>query len=187
MSGRHWTDDMKAILAENWPNPAPIRTWLHLLPGKSRNSVLGMAHRMGLPVRGKKRKPSFVQSWDCIETLLRDGKPRSVPEIAERTGFNASVCRKQMRDRIGNEVYVCEWRWEINKWVALFLLGANKPNARRPKPKTHAKVQAAYYKRMKKDPEAHEAHKLRRRMRDQKKKAAPAKTDFAASWLFNPL
>ena len=187
MNATHWTEDEKAIVREHWSTDGPIKLWNHLLPGKTRDAIIGIARRMGLGKRPVNRKPTYVQSWACIEHLLSDGKPRSNPEIAKRTGFNPSVVRKQLQDRIRIQVYVSEWRWETNKWVALFALGAHKQNVRKPKPKTHAENQRKSYERRKKfRPDAHEEHLRKRRLRDAAKRPAPPKADIAASWLLNP-
>lgn len=187
MNSQEWTNEEKAIVAEWWPTTSPIRLWQHLIPGRSRDAIIGQARRLGLGKRPVNRKPTYTQSWICIEQLLSDGKPRSVPEIGKKTGFNVSVVRKQLQDRIRVQVYVSEWRWEVNKYVALFALGANKPNVRRPKPKTHAENQRKCYERRKKfRPEAHEEHLRKRRLRDAAKRPAPPTADIAANWLFNP-
>jgi hypothetical protein len=181
-----WTEQEKAILREWWPNSTPIRLWQHLIPGKSEDAIIAKSRRMKLGKRPVNRKPTYVQSWICIEQLLIDGIYRSTPEIAKRTGFNISVVRKQLKDRIRVQVYVAEWKYEVNKYVAFFTLGANKPNVRKPKPKTHAAVQRAFYERRKKfNPEAHEEHLKQRRLRDAANRPAPQQADLAASWLFN--
>lgn len=186
MNATHWTEQQKAIVREYWPTSLPIRLWQHLIPGKTRDAIIGIGRRMNLGERVVNRKPTYVQSWVCIEQLLADGVHRSVPELAKRTGFNASVVRKQLQDRIRVQVYVAEWRWETNKWVALFALGANKQNVRRPKPKTHAENQRNCYARRKKfRPDDHEEHLRKRRLRDVAAKPAPRMADVAASWLFN--
>ena len=187
MNATHWTEQQKAIVREYWPTSLPIRLWQHLIPEKSRDAIISVARRMKLGDRVVNRKPTYTQSWICIEQLLGDGAHRSVPEIAKRTGFNSSVVRKQLQDRIRVQVYVAEWRWETNKWVALFALGSHKQNVRRPKPKTHAENQRNCYARRKKfRPDDHEEHLRKRRLRDIAAKPAPQKADFAANWLFNP-
>jgi len=186
MNAPKWTEPEKAMLREWWPTSNPIRLWAHLLPSKSQSAIISMAKRLKLGIRPVSRKPTYVHSWICIEQLLSDGIVRSVPEIAERTGFNASVVRKQMKDRIGLQVYVSEWRLEGTKYVAQFALGAFKPNAKRPKPKTHAEKQRLYYERRKRfRPDDHEEHLRKRRLLDASKRAAPKTADIAASWITN--
>lgn len=186
MNAPKWTEPEQAILREWWPTSNPIRLWAHLLPEKSEAAIIGKARRMNLGPRPRNWKPTYVHSWICIEQLLSDGIVRSVPEIAERTGFNASVVRKQMKDRIGLQVYVSEWRLEGTKYVAHFALGAFKPNARRPKPKTHAEKQRLYYERRKRfRPDDHEEHLRKRRLLDASKRSAPKTADIAASWITN--
>lgn len=187
MNATHWTEAEKTILREMWPSTAAIRTWKHLIPGKSKDAIISVARRMGLGKRPVSRKaPYKVNSWTCIEQLLSDGVFRSVPEIAKEAGFNASVIRKQLQDRIGQQVYVAEWRYEVNKYVAYFALGVNQYNARKPKAKPHAEHQRNSYARRKKfRPEAHEEHLRKRRLREAAKRPAPQTTDPAASWLNN--
>jgi hypothetical protein len=185
MNAPKWTEPQQAILREWWATSNPIRLWAHLLD-KGEDAIIGKARRMNLGPRPRNWKPTYVHSWICIEQLLSDGIVRSVPEIAERTGFNASVVRKQMKDRIGLQVYVSEWRLEGTKYVAHFALGAFKPNARRPKPKTHAEKQRLYYERRKRfRPDDHEEHLRKRRLLDASKRAAPKTADIAASWITN--
>lgn len=187
MTGRHWTEEEKTIIRQWWPTTNPIRTWMHLIPGKSRPSILGMGKRMGLGIRPMLRKPTNAQSWLCILQLLADGRLRSVNEIAERTGFSDKVIRKQLRDHIGQEVYVAEWRFEINRHTALFAVGSNRRNAPKPKAKTKAQIQRNYMVRVKNfEPAKHEARLSRERARKHARKEMPRATDPAASWMFNP-
>lgn len=182
----HWPEEEKTLLRQYWATDKPIREWMHLLPGRSEDAIIGRARRLKLGKREVNRKPTRTESWQCIEQLLSDGKFRSTPEIAERTGFNVSVVRKQLQERIRVQVYVAEWRWEVNKWVALFALGVNQYNARRPKPKPKAENQRKYYERRKKfRPDDHEEHLRKRRLREAAKRPAPQTTDPAASWLNN--
>lgn len=183
-----WSENEKATLKEWWNTSSPIRLWQHLIPEKSKNAILAKARRMKLGKRPRNWKPTYVQSWECIKQVLSDGKAYSVPELAKKTGFNASVVRKQMRDRIRLHVYVSAWRFEFNKYVALFSLGNNKPNVRKPKPKTAAQVQRDYYRRTKRNrPEVFEAKNKQRRVKNSESRVIEPMADMAASWLFNPV
>lgn len=183
----HWSEGEKAKLLEWWNTASPIRLWQHLIPEKTKDAIMAKARRMKLGKRPRDWKPTYVQSWECIKQVLSDGKAYSVPELAKKTGFNASVVRKQMRDRVRLQVYVSAWRFETNKHVALFSLGANKPNVRKPKPKTAAQVQSAYYRRTKRNrPELIEAKNKQRRLSKSEARTIAPVADLAASWLFNP-
>ena len=186
MSREHWTEEQTAILRQWWTNSAPVKLWMHFLPGMSERAILARAHRLNLGKRPVLRKPTYVQSWECIKQVLADGSCRSVPELAIKTGFDESAVRKQMRDRIGIEVYVAEWRFEKNRYVARFSLGQNKPSARKPKPKTGAENQRAYYQRVKKeDPDKHDRIRAKERVRKAMKREGAIRPDAAASWMFN--
>lgn len=187
MSGMRSTQAEKAVILEHWNTQDPIRVWAHLLPNRSEDAIIGIARRMGLGKRNLSRKPSYVQSWDCMQILLKDGKPRSVSEIAEKTGFDCSSIRKQVKDRIGTEVYVAGWRFEENRNVALIMLGRQQ-NAPRPPAKTKAQVQKVYINRTKMlRPEKYEEYNRRRRVAASAKAEKPVRADIAASWMMGAL
>lgn len=183
MSGMRATQAEKSIIIEHWNTQDPIRVWAHLIPGRSEDAIIGIARRIGLGKRNLSRKPSYIQSWDCMQILLKDGKPRSVPEMAERTGFNVTVIRRQVKDRIGQEVYVAGWRFEANRYVALIALG-QRHNAPRPPAKTKAQIQRIYINRAKiLRPEIIEENNRKRRVKAQEERTVEVKADIAASWL----
>lgn len=183
MSGMRATQTEKAVILDHWNTQDPIRVWAHLLPGRSEDGIRGIALRMGLGKRNLSRKPTYIQSWDCMQALLKDGKPRSVPEISAKTGFDRSSIRRQVKDRIGVEVYVAGWRMEENKYVALISLGQRR-NAPRPRAKTRAEIQKIYINRTKMlRPEKYEEYNRKRRVAYSARVEKPVRADIAASWM----
>ena len=186
MAGIRWSEEEKDVLRKWWSTTHPIRMWINELPGKSRQSIIGVGRRMKLGERPRIRKQTHTQSWLCIEQLLSDGKMRDAGEIATLTGFSDRQVRAQIRQRIGQDLFVADWRQDFNRYTALIALGQNKANAPKPKAKTKAAIQRIYMKRMQYlAPAKHEEKLKQERVRNSVNRPAPQQADPAASWLFN--
>lgn len=186
---RLWTESEKAIVKQKWHTHQPIEQWLDLLPGRTFHGISRIAKVMGLGDRPHKPRLTYAYCWSCIGDVLADKKPRTIAEMAEATGFTKSEIRKHMTARVGTETYVAGWKLEGTHHSAMFMIGANKPNAPLPEPTKRQKTNRDYYLRMKHfEPQKYEAML---RKKEQARKAAridavQRQPDMSASWMFNP-
>lgn len=79
MSGTSWTEDEDAVIKANAKDLSASQV-AKMLSGRSRNSVIGRAHRMGL---------SFAKSPGLVQMLARRPKPPRVPRAVtnKASGF----------------------------------------------------------------------------------------------------
>lgn len=79
-----WTTEEERLIRESWARGQSAREIMDILPGRSRNAILGKVHRMGLP----NRKPTAPPSKKSAK--VKKGEPVFAP-VFEPAGPRRSL------------------------------------------------------------------------------------------------
>lgn len=179
-----WTEDEDKILKAEWNSGKFIRDWMYLLPNRSLEAI----SQRGKRTLGARRRPRPSEIWKDVKAVLMDGQRRSVEQLIAETGWSDRGIRDQIRNHIGEEIYISQWlsRAETGTQpTALFSLG-NKKNAKKPKPVPMKICQRNYIKRVKDNkPEVFDKKLAKDRLRKAEKRGLLIRPDPAAAWMFN--
>ena len=89
-----WTEQDDAILRQKWSQGLSATQIMLLLPGRSRNAIIGRVHRIGLPRRWNRPNPRKGQSRSEYNREVH----RIRAEAAEKAALAAEI--KNSRDRV---------------------------------------------------------------------------------------
>lgn len=180
-----WTEAETQILKEHWYGRQSIKHWADKLPGRTIEGIRSYAKRINLGVR---RRPCISEVWKDVKAVLSDGRKRSVAQLVAETGWEDRGIRRQIREHIGEEIYISQWLSKTETGTqptALFSLGKKK-NAAKPKPVPMKVCQRNYIKRIKKEkPEVFAKKLAKDKFRKAEKRGMLIRPDEAASWMFN--
>lgn len=181
-----WSDEEKQILRAHWKSAKVSTEVFQMLPNRSEEAIRRMAHRMRLESR---RKVPGAATWETMQQILADGRPRTVAELEEESGWSERNIRTVIRDHIGQDLFISRWIPRSKTGApptAVFALGKRR-NAPKPKALSRAQTQKRYWKRAKEEQPEKIAAKIARDKLVRVESAGKLhRPDPAASWMFNP-
>lgn len=168
-----WTEAEDTILRDNWGSDLPVSLWK--MEHRSMHAIYKRAEKLGLSRRNIRMQhlyPQVIERADKIMDFLRQFGPQTTNAIKKQLGLSESLHRRA-HDLIRKDIYIFGWaETKTGPRVPIWAIG-DAPDMPKP-PKV-----------MKSDSDA--KYRMRQRARKASNiKPGHARTDFAASWLFNP-
>lgn len=176
------------VLVDVWSRPENLKANLHLLEGRSIDSVKGQAHKMGLPPRST--GPSNRGGVNEVLTLkLLELRPMDITELSVKLGISNRAAGFRVNDlHAAGRIHITRWERFSPHGVPsrIWALGPGE-DAPRPEPGDHKVLERKRINRMRKDdPAAYEAVLARKRTKQQLRNGTLVKRDPAAAALFGP-
>jgi len=144
-----WTPEDEGKLRELY---SPTKTFKEIGDqlGRSKDAVQMKAAELGLGPKPYKGYRSTI--WPLIEEICKDGRARTVHELAALTGASRVAIDRLMKDRHDDGLaHVADWLPTERGPKAPLWLPVPGKDAKRPKATTPAERQAARMRRMKEE------------------------------------
>lgn len=130
---RYWSDEEMRTLRAIRRSGKAAKTQLHLLPGRSLNSV---HHKMKkLPKQSAKRPESFSWVWGATCALLKDVPGITIHEISDRIGCSYRHAFDVLKEKHESEtrcIYISGWEKHGVNQVPQWTLGDHKDAPKLP-------------------------------------------------------
>ena len=182
---RYWPDEQIALLKQVWANPAPLKTQLHLFPGRTDGALKAMGAALNLPDRRLLNSQRADESSGARIKAAIQKRPGTYAELAARlsvsqatvrrfiTKFRADVHIKRYRSRRGEDGY----------WPAVWAWGACE-DAMWPERADPRDCANRWYRKKSRDPEWVARNRARQQLYYAKRTGKLVRRDPAAIALF---
>lgn len=182
---RFWTADEDEVLRFQWQSGQPVKTWMHLLPGRSSKAIQQRGNALGLPARGNGRTPGNSPTWVLIQQILADGSMFSPLELAKRIGVARHTIYTAIRLHYPAHIHVGGYGPQPEDGVRekLWKLGPGKDAQRPPATPKAVRAHRRWIEMKKNDPEAVAKHYAKNRHYFRQKAGNVIKRDPAAAWI----
>jgi hypothetical protein len=181
---RYWPPELVETLRGIWTDPAPLKTQLHLFPGRTIGGLKAQAQALELPDRRALGRERAEQSSGTRIRAAMEAKPGTLEDLAARAMTSTTTVRNFVK-RHRAEVHVKRYapRAADGFRAAIWAWGVGKDA---PWPKTDDKRECAnrYYRKMRRDPEWKARNAAKQRLNYAERTGKLVRRDAAAIAMF---